>query len=102
MHIHAAKLLVTASLVDFKLDGNQDLILLVSDVHLLAGSPSGNRIMKLLKARRDEINLRKDAAGRFILVAAGSPGDVVTGMANDSREAFFGATSMPIPFGRST
>jgi hypothetical protein len=97
VHIDAAGLLSADAAPDFRLDPGQNLILLLSDVQLLAEGLAGEHIMRSLKARRDETNLRKHPAGRFILIAAGSPADVVASMAADPRHAFYGATSMPIP-----
>lgn len=97
VHIPAAELLIAANPACFRPAEVQDLILLLSDAQLLAVGSAGERIMKSLKARRDESNLKANPAGRFILVAAGSPGAVITNMVANSQQAFYGVTSLPIP-----
>lgn len=88
---------MAANPANFKPAEGQDLILLLNDVQLLADGSAGERIMKSLKARRDESNLKAKPAGRFILVAAGFPCAVITNMVVNSQHAFYGATSLPIP-----
>lgn len=97
VHIPAAELLTATKPDCLSLAEGQDLILLLSDVRLLAVGPAGERIMKSLKACRDESNLKANFAGRFVLVAAGSPDPVITNMASNSHQAFYGATSLFIP-----
>lgn len=73
----------------------KDLVLILDHVSRLIGQP-GEHLLMALKAARDAVNVRADAKGHFLLVAADSDPNVVNELTRDSNQAFLGAIIMDL------
>jgi len=73
------------------------VVLIVDEVQHALSTEDGQAMMLALKAARDAINARPDAAGSFVFIGTGSHRSMVHEMTTRRNQAFTGATSTAFP-----